>query len=64
MQRIAESGRQGPGASMIDDAMRADSLLQAAIAILDAGGFDCAAAYAVMARQALAEAMALPAARG
>lgn len=60
MQGIAESGRQGPGASMSDDAARADGLLREAIAILDAGGFDCAAAYAAMAREALAEATGFP----
>lgn len=38
-----------------DSAARAEALLRELIAVLDAGDFDCAAAYAEMARQALAE---------
>ena len=34
---------------------RAEALLRELIAVLDAGDFDCAAAYAEMARQALAK---------
>lgn len=55
MQGMADRGRTGPAANSIDDADRAEFLLQEAIAILDASGFDRAAAYADMARQALTE---------
>ena len=61
MQRMADRGRAGLAASSFDDAARADILLQEALAVLDAGGFDRAAAYVDMARQALAEARQLPA---
>lgn len=56
MHGIADRGGTNPAASLIDDAARADTLLNEAIAMLDAGGFDCAAAYADMARLALREA--------
>lgn len=59
MQGMADRGRKGPAANLRDDADRAESLLQEAIAILDAGDFDRAAAYADMARQALTEAARL-----
>lgn len=49
MQRMADRGRKAPAANLLDDANRAESLLQEAIAILDAGDFDRAAAYADMA---------------
>lgn len=38
-----------------DSAIHAEALLREVIAVLDAGDFDCAAAYAEMARQALAK---------
>jgi hypothetical protein len=53
---MADRGRIGP-ADLPADAARADGILQEAITILDAGNFDRAAAYADMARQALAEAV-------
>lgn len=59
MQRMADRGRKAPAANLLDDANRAESLLQEAIAILDAGDFDRAAAYADMACQALTEAARL-----
>ena len=59
MQGMADRGREGPAATSRDDADRAESLLQEAIALLDAGAFDRAAAYADMARQALTEAARL-----
>lgn len=59
MQGMAERGRKGPGLGSLDEADRAASLLQEVIAILDAGDFDRAAAYADMARQALTEAAQL-----
>lgn len=59
MQGMAERGRRGPGPGSRDEADRAASLLQEAIAILDAGDFDQAAAYADMARQALTDATRL-----
>jgi cellobiose-specific phosphotransferase system component IIA len=59
MQGMAERGRKTPVANLIDDADRAECLLREAIAILDAGDFDRAAAYADMARQALTEATQL-----
>jgi hypothetical protein len=58
---MADTGK--PAASLSDDAGRAECLLQEVIAILDAGDFDRAAAYAEMARQALAEAAGVRAAR-
>lgn len=57
MQGMADRGRKIPAANLIDDADRAASLLQEAIAFLDAAGFDRAAAYADMARQAVSEAL-------
>lgn len=57
MHGMADRGRTDPADSLLGDAIRADRLLQEVIAILDAGDFDRAAAYADMARQALAEAM-------
>jgi hypothetical protein len=57
MQRMADRRGKGP-AILLDDAGRAETLLQEVIAILDAANFDRAAAYADMARQALAEATA------
>jgi hypothetical protein len=59
MQAMADRGRKGPVANLRDDASRAESLLQEAIAILDASDFDRAAAYADMACQALSEAARL-----
>lgn len=59
MQRMADRGRKAPAANLLDDTNRAESLLQEAIAILDAGDFDRAAAYADMACQALTEAARL-----
>lgn len=59
MQGMADRGRKDAAACLIDDAHRAETLLQEAIAILDAGDFDRAAAYADMARQALTEAAKL-----
>jgi hypothetical protein len=59
MQPMADRGRKGPAASSLDDADRAQTLLREAIAILDAGDFDTAAAYADMASQALSEAAQL-----
>ena len=56
MPGMADRGRTDPADSLLADAARADTLLQEAIAILDAGDFDRAAAYADMARQALMEA--------
>lgn len=56
MKGTAEHGRKRSVADAIDDAHRAESLLVEVIAILDAGAFDRAAAYADMARQALSEA--------
>jgi hypothetical protein len=56
---MADRGRKGPVHNSTDDADRAESLLREAIAILDAGDFDRAAAYADMARQALTEAARL-----
>lgn len=61
MQGMADRGRADLAPSLLDDAARADVLLQEAIALLDAGKFDRAAAYADMARQALAEAAGLAA---
>ncbi|MFT4025202.1 MAG: hypothetical protein QM676_00135 [Novosphingobium sp.] len=59
MHGMADRGRKDPVDSSLGDAARADGLLQEAIAILDAGDFDRAAAYADMARQALLEALRL-----
>jgi hypothetical protein len=59
MQGMADRGRKGHAASSRNDADRAESLLREVIAILDAGDFDRAAAYADMARQALTEAARL-----
>lgn len=54
MQPMIDRERTGPpGAS--DSATRAEALLREVIEVLDAGDFDCAAAYAEMARQALAK---------
>jgi hypothetical protein len=54
MQPMADRGRAAsPGAT--DRAARAEALLREVIDVLDAGEFDCAAAYAEMARQALAK---------
>lgn len=49
MQPMIERERNGAP----DSAIRAEALLREVIAVLDAGDFDCAAAYAEMARQAL-----------
>ena len=51
MQPMIERERNGAS----DSADRAEALLREVIAVLDAGDFDCAAAYAEMARQALAK---------
>ncbi|MEO5587454.1 MAG: hypothetical protein ABIQ81_07160 [Novosphingobium sp.] len=59
MPGMAERARNVPAADTRAHADRAATLLQEAIAILDAGDFDCAAAYADMARQALTEAARL-----
>lgn len=59
MQGMADRGRMVAPANLGDDAHRAASLLEEAIAILDAGGFDRAAVYADMAREALTEALRL-----
>lgn len=54
MQPMINRERTGlPGAS--DSATHAEALLREVIKVLDAGDFDCAAAYAEMARQALAK---------
>lgn len=54
MQPMVDRESAGPpGAS--DRAIRAEALLREVIELLDAGNFDCAAAYAEMARQALAK---------
>lgn len=59
MQGMADRGRKAPAANLSDDADRAEFLLREAVAVLDAAGFDRAAAYADMAREALAETLAL-----
>jgi hypothetical protein len=59
MQGMADRGRKVSAVNLGDDADRVASLLQEAIAILDAGGFDRAAVYADMAREALTEALRL-----
>lgn len=56
MPGMADRGRTDSAGNLLNDVDRADTLLQEAIAILDAGDFDRAAAYADMARQALMEA--------
>ncbi len=58
MQGMADQSRKDSAASFGDDIVLADSLLQEALAILDAGQFDRAAAYVDMARQTLSEATA------
>lgn len=54
MQPMTDRGRTA-SPSAPDSAARAEALLRQAIDVLDAGKFDCAAAYAEMARQALAK---------
>lgn len=54
MQPLADRGRTGSPRAP-DSAARAEALLREAIEVLDAGDFDCAAAYAEMARQALTQ---------
>lgn len=53
MQPMIDRERMGPPGSP-ESANRAEALLREVIEVLDAGDFDCAAAYAEMARQALA----------
>jgi hypothetical protein len=55
MQGLADRGAGVRAVNARDGAARADSLLQEAIAILDAAAFERAAAYADMARQALSD---------
>lgn len=54
MQPMADRERTGSSGAP-ESATRAEALLREVIAVLDAGDFDCAAAYAEMARQALAQ---------
>lgn len=51
MANRTETSRLGTS----DGVARAEALLRELIAVLDAGDYDCAAAYAEMARQALAK---------
>lgn len=52
MQSMADRG-MAIAVGATDRVARAEALLREVIEVLDAGEFDCAAAYAEMARQAL-----------